>query len=129
VPVRIDRLGERHGFVWVELSLVHAGENPRLLRFLRDTRAPVAHRRVLCPNVEWSPATYFVDSANAVRNDKYAAVNVKAGYDWERWGLYFEATNLTDRIYSPSVVVDADNGRFFEPANGRSVYGRLRWHF
>jgi iron complex outermembrane receptor protein len=83
----------------------------------------------VAPNVEWSPATYFVDSANTVRNDKYTALNLKGGYDWERWGVYVEGANLTDRVYSPSVVVDAANGRFFEPANGRSLYVGLRFHF
>ncbi|MCI0352723.1 MAG: TonB-dependent receptor, partial [Acidobacteriales bacterium] len=81
----------------------------------------------VAPNLEWSPATYFVDSANTTRNDKYAVFNLKAGYDWEKLGLYLEATNLVDREYSGSVQVDNTLGRYIEPANGRALYGGIRW--
>lgn len=76
----------------------------------------------VAPNVDWSPATYFVDSANTNRNDSYAVFNLKAGCDFRRFGIYFEADNLANRIYSASVQVDAGDQRFFEPANGRSAY-------
>lgn len=42
-------------------------------------------------NADWSPAAYFVDSANTIRNDGYAVFNLKAGYDRRRFGVYFEA--------------------------------------
>lgn len=83
----------------------------------------------LAPNLEWSPATYFVNSANTTRNDKYAVLNLKAGYDWRRVSLFFEAHNLTDRRYSASVQVDNQLGRYLEPANGRSAYLGLRWRY
>ncbi|HYO62059.1 MAG TPA: TonB-dependent receptor [Pyrinomonadaceae bacterium] len=83
----------------------------------------------LAPGLDWSPATYFADSANTVRNDKYAAVSLRAGYDFGRLGLFVEGSNLTDRIYSASVQVDSAVGRFFEPAAGRSVQAGLRWNF
>lgn len=83
----------------------------------------------IAPNIDWSPTTYFVNSANTVRNDKYAVLNLKAGYDWRRAGFYFEAANLTDRRYSASVQVDNDQGRYFEPSNGRSAYFGLRYRF
>ncbi|MGH9914388.1 MAG: TonB-dependent receptor domain-containing protein, partial [Pyrinomonadaceae bacterium] len=35
----------------------------------------------IAPNIDWSPASYFVNSANTDRNDKYAVLNLKGGYD------------------------------------------------
>ncbi|HKX33084.1 MAG TPA: TonB-dependent receptor [Blastocatellia bacterium] len=83
----------------------------------------------IAPNVDWSPATYFMDSANTARNDKYAALNVRAGFDRKQWGIFFEANNLTNRLYSASVQVDNDAGRYFEPSNGRSIYVGWRYRF
>jgi iron complex outermembrane recepter protein len=83
----------------------------------------------IAPNVDWSPTTYFMDSASTARNDKYAVLNLRAGFDRQRWGIFFEASNLTDRLYSASVQVDSEAGRFFEPANGRSIYGGIRVRF
>lgn len=67
----------------------------------------------IAPNVDWSPATYFMDSANTARNDKYAVLNLRAGFDRQQWGLFLEANNLTDRLYSAAVQVDSDAQRFF----------------
>ncbi len=83
----------------------------------------------MAPNVDWSPATYFMDSANTARNDKYAVLNCRAGFDRQRWGIFFAANNLTDRLYSASVQVDSAAGTFFEPANGRSIFGGIRLRF
>jgi iron complex outermembrane receptor protein len=83
----------------------------------------------IAPNVDWSPATYFMDSANTARNDKYAVLNLRAGFDRGQWGIFFEANNLTDRLYSAAVQVDNDAGSFFEPSNGRSVSVGLRYRF
>jgi outer membrane receptor protein involved in Fe transport len=70
-----------------------------------------------------------MDSANTARNDKYAVLNCRAGFDRQRWGVFFEANNLTNRLYSASVQVDSDAGRFFEPSNGRSIIGGIRVRF
>jgi iron complex outermembrane receptor protein len=83
----------------------------------------------IAPNVDWSPATYFMDSANTALNDKYAVLNLRAGFDQARWGIYFEAHNLTDRLYSAAVQVDSEARTFFEPANGRSAYVGFRYRF
>lgn len=82
----------------------------------------------LAPNVDWSPAAYFVNSANTVRNDQYVVFNLRAGYDRRKFGVFFEANNLANRIYSASVQVDAGDGRFFEPANGRSAFVGFYYH-
>ena len=76
----------------------------------------------LAPNVDWSPSAYFVNSANTASNDSYAVFNFKAGFDRRKYGIFFEADNLANRIYSASVQVDDAGGRFYEPANGRSAY-------
>ena len=54
----------------------------------------------VAPAVDWSPSSYFVDSANTTTNDSYTVLNVRGGYDWRRLGLYLEAANVTDRRYS-----------------------------
>ena len=109
------------------------GIRPKLLpgapRHLLRSELRYEHTRGfwVAPNVDWSPSTYFADSANTFSNDSYAVLNLKAGYDWRSFGLYFEAANLADRLYSASVVVDNELGRYLEPANGRSAFVGLRW--
>jgi len=81
------------------------------------------------PNLDWSPKSYYVDSANTALNDSYAVVNFRAGFEKSKYSLFFEAGNLTDKNYSASVVVDDAAGRFYEPANGRSIQIGLSYHF
>lgn len=83
----------------------------------------------LAPNLDWSPSSYFVDSVNSVQNGNWAVINLRAGYDWSKIGIFLEAQNLTDRYYSGSVIVDDGAGRFFEPGVPRSVYGGVRVRF
>jgi iron complex outermembrane recepter protein len=83
----------------------------------------------IAPNVDWSPAAYFVNSANTFRNDSYAVFNFRVGFDRPKYGIFFEANNLTDRIYSASAVVDDSTNRFYEPANGRSAFVGFYYRF
>lgn len=83
----------------------------------------------VAPNLAWSPAGYFVNSPNTVRNQSWAVANLRAGYDWSKFGLFLEVLNLTDRYYSGSVIVDDAVGRFFEPGVPRSIYGGVRVRF
>ena len=41
--------------------------------------------------------------------------------------MFAEGRNLLDERYSASVQVDNAAGRYFEPADGRSIYAGLRW--
>jgi outer membrane receptor protein involved in Fe transport len=41
--------------------------------------------------------------------------------------LLFEARNLADKNYVSAVSVDSADGRFFQPGDGRSFYGGIRW--
>jgi iron complex outermembrane receptor protein len=89
----------------------------------------------IAPGVEVVPVDWYVDSANTVQAPEHAIWGVRAGYDHERSGLsaFLELRNLTDRDYVSAVVVDADDvtqpGRFFEPGDGRAVYGGVEWRW
>jgi outer membrane receptor protein involved in Fe transport len=56
-------------------------------------------------------------------------VNLKAGYEGRKLGLYLELLNLANRLYSASVQVDNALGRYYEPAAGRSGYLGFRYRF
>jgi iron complex outermembrane receptor protein len=84
---------------------------------------------LVAPNLEWSAAAYFVNSPNTAQNGSWAVINLRAGYDWSKFGLFLEGVNLTNRYYSGSVIVDDAAGRFFEPGVPRSVYGGVRVRF
>ncbi len=83
----------------------------------------------LRPSVEWIPEEYFVDSANSRANDGWTAFGIRGEWLLPRFGalVFVEGRNLTDETYSPAVNVDDASGRFFQPADGRSVYAGLRW--
>ena len=85
----------------------------------------------LAPRVTWVPRRWFVDSANLDSAGSYTSIDVRAGFDHARSGLslFVEGRNLTDRDYVSAVVVDADDGRFFQPGDGRSVYGGMAWRW
>lgn len=83
----------------------------------------------ISPNVEWVPGSYFVDSANTVENEGWTTFGLRG--EWRNvergFTLFLEGRNLTDELYSPAVTVDDAAGRFFLPADGRSVYAGVRW--
>jgi iron complex outermembrane receptor protein len=85
----------------------------------------------LAPNVEYVPQGYFVNSENRNRTSPYELVGVRVGYDVKPWNLsvFFEGRNLADVTYASSVQVDAANGRFFEPGDGRAFYGGVAWRW
>jgi hypothetical protein len=41
--------------------------------------------------------------------------------------LFVEGRNLTDQLYSGAVTVDDAGGRYFLPADRRSVYAGVQW--
>jgi iron complex outermembrane receptor protein len=83
------------------------------------------------PNVESVPHGYYVNSENDARTQGYVTAGARLGYTYKPWQLaaFFEARNLPNVTYASSVVVDAANRRFFEPADGRAFYGGLEWRF
>jgi iron complex outermembrane recepter protein len=83
------------------------------------------------PNVQTVPHGYYVNSENDARTKGYVTGGARLGYTYKPWqlGVFVEGRNLPDITYTSSVVVDAANRRFFEPADGRAFYGGLEWRF
>lgn len=82
----------------------------------------------LRPSVEWVPRGFAVNSENTVKSDGWTVLGIRA--EWELAALgalaFVELRNLTDAVYSPSVNVDNAAARFFQPADGRSLYAGVR---
>jgi len=60
----------------------------------------------------------------------YDIVNLSGGYVFDVRGAhittYLRLNNVFDRSYIGSVIVNESNGRYFEPAPGRNVFGGVR---
>jgi iron complex outermembrane receptor protein len=69
-------------------------------------------------------ASAFADDANTVRAPGSAVVHARAGLAGLPAGLSITAgiQNVFDRRYSPSLIVNAARGKYFEPAPERSFY-------
>ena len=83
----------------------------------------------LAPSLEWVPGDLYVDSANSVESDGWLALGLRAEWAIDALGAvaFAEARNLTDAVYSPTFSVDDAAGRYFQPADGRSLYAGVRW--
>ena len=68
----------------------------------------------------------YVDDRNSDAAAGFWVANVRAGFEQEtrRWRFseYARLDNLANRAYVGSVIVNETNGRFFEPAPGRTAY-------
>ncbi len=71
-------------------------------------------------------SAYYVNDLNTVENESWYVMSLRAGAALDRGGArfrpFFGVSNLFDRDYVPSVVVNARGGRYFEPAPGRTFY-------
>jgi iron complex outermembrane receptor protein len=93
-----DRLAWRTSYTWSRFRFLgdaDYGDNyipgaPRHL-FRNELRYDQGSGLWFAPNIDWSPASYFVNSANTATNEQYAIVNFKVGYDWRNVGFFFEA--------------------------------------
>ncbi len=69
----------------------------------------------------------FVDDANSAKNGAYELLNLRASWQGEVGGLlvapFLGLNNLTDEKYNGIVRLNAQGGRFYEPAPGFNVYG------
>ena len=81
------------------------------------------------PTVEWIPVSYFLNSANTVKNEAWSSVGFRAEWSVESAGItaFVAGSNLADRRFSQSAQVDNAAGKFYEPADSRAFYGGLRW--
>ena len=80
--------------------------------------------------VEWRASSAVpVNDAGTDRAPGYAVTALQAGYVRRLGAVTLKAfvrvDNVFDRRYAGSVIVNEGNGRFFEPAPGRSVLGGL----
>jgi iron complex outermembrane receptor protein len=131
-----DRLGARIAYTWGRFEYVtdpdYAGnEIPGVPAHYFQGEVAYNHPSGLSikPNIEWVPGTYFVDSTNQVEKDGWTTLGLRLDWLVERWNgsIFLEGRNLTDERYAPAVAVDDSSGRFFYPADGRSIYAGFRW--
>jgi iron complex outermembrane receptor protein len=75
-------------------------------------------------------AKVAVDDANSERAGSYAVFGWRAGFDWRRggWQLapFVRIDNLAGERYVGSVIVNAANGRYYEPAPRRSFVAGVK---
>jgi iron complex outermembrane recepter protein len=73
---------------------------------------------------------FYVDDENRVRNSDYTLIDARLGIEKRlgRWllDLFLGGRNLLDADYSHNVRINANGGRYFEPAPGRNYYGGVR---
>ena len=133
-----DSLRARAAYTWSRFVFVNDanfGDNdlPGTPRHFIQTELRYDHGGGfwMAPGLDIVPKSYFVNSENDARNDRYTLVNFKAGFEHKPSGLgvFFEARNLTDTHYSAAVATDDANRRFFFPGDGRSFYGGLSWRW
>jgi iron complex outermembrane receptor protein len=142
-PVRLvgsDEGGERAGlrlaytlssFEYVSDADFEGNEIPGIPTHVLQLEAEYAHPvgLTIAPSLEWVPDDLYVDSANTVTSDGWLTLGLRG--EWDLAGLgataFVEARNLTDEVYSPTVSVDDGAGRYFQPADGRSLYAGVRW--
>ena len=72
--------------------------------------------------------SYYVDNANTAKNPGFQVFHLKVSHDGlvvtERIHLapFLTVNNLTDARYNSSVSINANFGRYYEPAPGRAVF-------
>ncbi|MEM1308502.1 MAG: TonB-dependent siderophore receptor [Cyanobacteria bacterium P01_H01_bin.153] len=65
--------------------------------------------------------TAFFDDANRFKQDPFALVNTRIGYEWDRGGVYLFATNLFDTEYITTAF--AALGQDFASYGDRRIFG------
>lgn len=83
----------------------------------------------IAPSVEWVAQSYFLNSANTVKNEAWSSFGFRAECAVANVGLtaFVAGSNLADRRFSQSAQVDNAAGQYYEPADRRAFYGGLRW--
>ena len=71
----------------------------------------------------------YMDDANSLRSASWEVMNARVGGRVTLGALSFApvvaVSNLFDRTYAGSIVVNAAAGRYFEPSPGRTIYAGL----
>lgn len=82
----------------------------------------------VAPSIESVFESYFVNSENTARAGSYTIFNLEVGWQFPAGVMFFaEVTNLFDKNYVSSVVVDSSDERYFYPGDGRAFYGGIQW--
>ncbi len=88
------------------------------------------------PKFEWATKSPM-DAANTLYNDAYFIWGFKAGQQVDKdWSWFVDARNLSDKKYAATTNISSNytaspgDGRYYYPANGRSVYFGLerKWN-
>ena len=78
-------------------------------------------------------ASAFVDDGNTARAPAYQVAHLRGGarrlFGLSNASLVAGVQNLFNRVYSPSLSVNATRGKFFEPAVGRTAFVGLTFGF
>jgi iron complex outermembrane receptor protein len=118
-------------FTYVDDSTFSGNDIPGAPRHYLMAELRYAHPSgvTVTPHVEWVPRAFYVNSDNSVENGAWSTLGVRAEWTIPSSGVtaFAEARNLFNRTYSASVQVDNAAGRFYEPAEPRSVLAGLRW--
>jgi iron complex outermembrane receptor protein len=106
------------------------------------SRIPGVARNALSAALAWTPprgwrasvearalSRVFVNDTNSDAAASFVVANVSAGYllplgAW-RFSAFARIDNVTGRRYVGSVIVNEGNGRYFEPAPGRTFFAGL----
>ena len=105
-------------------------------------RIPGVARNALSAELGWTPprgwrasigaralSRVFVNDTNSDAAASFVVANVSAGYvlPLGAWNLsaFARLDNVTNRRYVGSVIVNEGNGRYFEPAPGRTFFAGL----
>jgi iron complex outermembrane receptor protein len=103
-------------------------------------RLPGVARHALFAALSWAPPTGWragveasassrveVNDTNADAAPAFVVANAWTGYQWPigawTWSAFGRVDNVAGRRYVGSVIVNEGNGRYFEPAPSRSVFG------
>jgi iron complex outermembrane recepter protein len=75
----------------------------------------------------------YADDANVNQNEGYATVNLRVGYQYKMGNFLIEPfvgmNNILNEIYNANVQINAAGNRYFEPAQGRFLFGGLSVRF
>jgi iron complex outermembrane receptor protein len=103
------------------------------------SRLPGVARHALFAALAWTPpkglragvevhalSRVFVNDTNTDAAAAYVSADLTAGYHWSlsawQWSAFGRIANVTGRRYVGSVIVNEGNGRYFEPAPGRTFF-------
>jgi len=131
-----DRLRARAAYTWGRFRFVddsafasNAIPGAPEHQFSGEVRYTHSSGVSLAPVVEWVPGSYFVNSANTVKNRGWVLLSARAEWQIPRTGatLFAEGRNLGNIVRSTSVQVDNAAGKYFEPGDSRALYAGFSW--